>query len=71
MKLTDSIKRKRYIVEAIPDIEFLTSIGIDKGIEFIMETRQPLGGPVVIKIGSRNVAIGKDIAREIEIREVV
>lgn len=61
----------KYQVNDIPDIELLHSLGVYRGAKMTLKEKINLGGPVVLEMGHRTVAIGKDIARQIFVREVV
>lgn len=63
-------RKKRCILESIPDEKLLQSLGIRSGVELSIVSRQPFGGPVTIKLGDRCLAISKSIAEQISIREV-
>lgn len=70
MPLYDVEKKQRYAVEKMPSLKLLNSLGMREGISVSVLTRQPLGGPVVIQIGRRSIAIAKDIAQQIEVRRL-
>ncbi|MBU5485818.1 ferrous iron transport protein A [Clostridium sp. MSJ-11] len=54
----------------IPEIPLLNSIGVRKGIRVEVVSKQPFSGPIVIKIAKRNIAIAKEIANKIKVKEV-
>ncbi|TYQ13063.1 UNVERIFIED_CONTAM: ferrous iron transport protein A [Acetivibrio alkalicellulosi] len=58
------------IIEKLPAIGLLNSLGLRKGTMISSMTIQPFGGPVVIRIGRRSVALSRDIAEKIEVRQV-
>ena len=70
MTLCKSNIKKKYRVVELPDLYLLKMLGIREGITFEVQSRQPLGGPIVVKIAKRSIAIAKDLASEIVIREV-
>lgn len=69
MKLYELGKRKRFRLGNIPTHGLLNSIGVREGKRASVVTRQPLGGPIVIEIDRRSIAIAKDIACQIEVEE--
>lgn len=71
MILTKCKKFSIYKIQALPDIHLLKVLGIRKGISLQIQSKQPLGGPIVVKIKDRNIAIAKDVARNILVKEVV
>lgn len=68
MSLYDAKMNESYIIESLPAIDLVRAMGIRKGQAVSMLSRQPFGGPVVVQIGSRCIALGKDVAREIQMR---
>lgn len=56
-----------YIVEKTPNMSILTSLGVFEGSKITKKNTYKLGGPVLILIEGREVAIGKDLAREISV----
>lgn len=70
MSLTKCKKSGQYKVVSLPDIYLLKVLGIRKGTNFTIQSKQPLGGPIVVKIGSRSIAIAKNVANEIVVEEV-
>lgn len=70
MVLAAGNKRRRYKVANLPDSQLLKALGLRKGIEFTLYTKQPFKGPVVVKVGNRYIAIDYDIARDIVVEEV-
>lgn len=69
MVLTNCKKFNSYHIEKAPEIHLLKALGVRSGINITIESKQPFGGPVVFKIGNRSIAVAKDIAREIIVRE--
>lgn len=61
---------KHYIILRVPDINLLSSIGLFRGAEILKEHTYGLGGPVSLSLSTRKIAIGKDIAKEIIVKEV-
>lgn len=48
----------------------LNSIGVREGKNVSVVTKQPLGGPIIIQVDKRSIAIAKDIACQIEVEGV-
>lgn len=58
------------MIEKLPSNHLLKSLGVREGITVSVMSRQPLGGPIVIQIGKRSIAIARDVAEQIVVREV-
>ncbi|TCK93251.1 ferrous iron transport protein A [Natranaerovirga hydrolytica] len=63
-------KKQSCIVEKMPQNDLLQAIGIREGVTLSILSRQPFGGPIVIKLNNRSVAIDKNVAQEITARLV-
>jgi len=61
---------KCYEVEQVPPAPLLSCLGICPKSVVQKKYRYSLGGPVLLQVGSREVAVGKDIASRILVREV-
>ena len=48
----------------------LRAEGLVPGVEITPERRLPMGGPVVVRIGHARVALGRDIARRVLVRDI-
>ncbi|NLW58985.1 MAG: ferrous iron transport protein A [Firmicutes bacterium] len=59
----------RYKVTAVPDVKILHSLGFYPGTVIQKEKRFRLGGPVLIRRATREIALGKDIASAIMVEE--
>lgn len=70
MSLYHGKKDRRYLIQKLPSFELLNILGIREGIEVYMETKQPLGGPVVIRVGNRSIAVAKTIAKQVQVEEL-
>jgi len=69
--LYDTSVKKQYTITQIPDIALLASLGIREGVVVELTTRYAFGGPVLLCVQEMyNVAIGKDIAKQIFVSEV-
>jgi len=59
-------------VISIPDVDLLQSLGLRTGTKVTLQTRYNLGGPVLLRVeDSFSVALGKDIATQIAVKEAV
>ncbi len=54
----------------VPSIPLLESLGVFEGAKIFKKSTFKQGGPVLVVIGSREVAIGKDYASLIEVTSV-
>ncbi|NLM03680.1 MAG: ferrous iron transport protein A [Clostridiales bacterium] len=63
-------KNKKCKIEKIPSNHLLKSLGVREGLTVSIMSKQPLGGPVIIQMGKRSLAIAKDVAEKIHIEEV-
>ncbi|MBU9713469.1 FeoA family protein [Evansella tamaricis] len=70
MKLSKCKKNCSCVIKAIPNDCPLSYLGICEGLHTKVVSRMPLGGPVLIHVGKRKVALGKEIADQILIEEV-
>ncbi len=61
---------QNYRIISTPEDMLLRALGLRKGTEFGLVTKQPFKGPLVIKIGNRNVAVCRSIAEQIMVEEV-
>ena len=57
-------------IKNLPNIKLLHSMGLREGLSLSVVTKQPFGGPIVVQIGSRCIALGKDVAEQIEISNI-
>jgi Fe2+ transport system protein FeoA len=60
---------RRYRVVSVPDVKILRSLGIFPGAVVFKKKRYRLGGPALILIATREIALGKDVARAIVVKE--
>jgi len=69
--LYEAKKKTPIQVSSIPMIGLLENIGIRVGTNMMVKNRYAFGGPVLLLVeGAYSVAIGKDIAQQIAVREV-
>ncbi|MCL2616693.1 MAG: ferrous iron transport protein A [Defluviitaleaceae bacterium] len=58
-------------VVSVPNIGLLQNLGLRVGTSILVQNRYALGGPVLLRVeDSFAVAIGKDIATQIAVKEV-
>lgn len=67
--LYTSSNEKEYIVTKMPDDALLNSFGVFNGSKITKKLTYKMGGPVMLDIKGRGIAIGKEIAMQIEVKE--
>ena len=60
-----------YTVSSVPDVKILNSLGIFPGAVVRKKKRYGLGGPVLINLATRELALGKDVATAILVEEAM
>jgi len=71
MNLYEANKMIALTVKYVPEVGLLENIGIRVGTSLKIKHRYALGGPVLLRIeDAYTVAVGKEIALEIEVVEV-
>ncbi len=70
MNLYHASKNETFMITSLPQTTLLQSMGIREFSEVHVVTRQPFGGPIVVKHKNRIIAIDKNIALNTEIRSV-
>lgn len=70
MSLNYAAKFSNYIIKKLPNVHLLKALGFREGTEFTIQSKQPLNGPIVVKVGNRCVAIDYNMAKDILIEEV-
>ena len=70
MNLSKVESNKVYKIISIPDVDMLESIGIRAGDTVIKKLTYPLGGPTIVEIDNREVAIGNKVAIRVAVEEV-
>ncbi|WP_318785080.1 FeoA family protein [Methanimicrococcus hacksteinii] len=58
-----------FVVESVPDAALLSCLGIYPKSVIRKSHCYKLGGPVILHLSSRKVAVGKDLASQIIVRE--
>lgn len=71
INLYSAQKKGVFEVVSIPGIAQLNNLGIRVGTKVHVQSRYKLGGPVLLRVEDDfTVAIGKDIATQIAVKEV-
>ena len=65
MKLSSRKINDQILIKSCPLNPFLRSMGVKEGIYCKVVSKLPVGGPVVIRIAQRDIAIDLDIAKTI------
>ena len=69
--LYEAKKDTTFQVASVPNIGLLKNLGLRVGTQVKMQSRYAFGGPVLLRVEDTfAVAIGKDIATQIAVREV-
>ena len=69
--LYEAKKHSIFQVASMPNVGLLQGMGLRVGTRVAVQNRYALGGPVLLKVESTySVAIGKDIATQIAVKEV-
>ncbi len=71
MSLYKVKKNCRCIIESLPQVPLMDSLGLRLGCAIQVQNRQPMGGPVVVKLGNRSVAVAREYAEQMTVREVL
>lgn len=58
---------KQAVIVSVPKHSLLAPLGLRKGKKVVFKGKQPWGGPIVVAIDHRNVAIARKLAQEITI----
>ena len=70
MSLYEAKKFGTFQVASVPRIQLLENMGLRVGTKVTLQNRYNLGGPVLLKVeGAYSLALGKDIAQQIAVRE--
>ena len=70
MSLYEAKERGTFQVTFIPKIKLLENMGLRAGTQITIQNRYALGGPVLLRVEEAyDLALGKDIARQIAVRE--
>ncbi len=60
---------KEYIVTKTPGVHLLDVLGIFEGSKITKKATYKNGGPVLVSVNGREIAIGRDYAMAIEVKE--
>ncbi|NLW09042.1 MAG: ferrous iron transport protein A [Firmicutes bacterium] len=53
----------------MPDVKILNSLGFYPGTVVFKKKRYRWGGPVLVNLATREIALGKDLASQILVKE--
>ncbi len=67
MNLYKLENEKQCTIKTVPTLDLLKSLGVFEGAVVTKKFTYNMGGPVLILIDNREVAIGKDLAIDIEV----
>ena len=70
MSLYKMKANNRCFIESLPNVPLMNSLGFRMGIQVEVQSRQPWGGPVVVRVGNRCIAVAREFAEQITVREV-
>ena len=70
INLYEAKKSSSFQVVSVPQIQLLENMGLRNGTQITIQNRYALGGPVLLRVeGAYDLALGKDIAQQIAVRE--
>ena len=70
MSLYEAAKKGIFLVAAVPAIPLLENMGLRPGARVAVKERYALGGPALVRVeGACDLALGKDIAEQIAVKE--
>ena len=70
INLYEAGKNNDFTVVSVPTVGLLENLGIRIGTKIVLENRYAFGGPVLLRVeNTYSVAVGKDIAKQIEVQE--
>jgi len=71
LNLYQAEKNRVFQVISAPNIHLLENLGVRHGTRIVVQSRYSLGGPVLLRVENAfTVAVGKDIAIQIKVKEV-
>ena len=72
LSLYKAKKRGTFQVASVPQIQLLENMGLRAGTRITVQNRYGLDGPVLLRVeDSYNIALGKDIAQQISVKEAI
>lgn len=57
-------------IAGLPEHCLLAPLGLRRGKQLQVIVRQPLGGPIIVEVGGRQIAISRRIAGQIKIKGI-
>ena len=70
ISLYEAKKSDTFQVAYVPQIGLLEGLGLRIGTKVTVQNRYAFGGPVLLRVeGAYSIALGKDIAQQIAVRE--
>ncbi len=70
MHLYAGKKHQKYILNDCPNDQLLFAMGIRNGLTVSVVAKQPIGGPIIIRVKNREIAIDKALACHITAKAV-
>lgn len=65
-------KMGTFQVVSVPELGLLENLGLRAGTQITLQNRYIWGGPVLLRVeGAYSIALGKDIAKQITVQEVI
>ncbi|MCL2019540.1 MAG: ferrous iron transport protein A [Oscillospiraceae bacterium] len=69
--LYNADRKRKFSIISTPKISLLENLGIREGTTVSVQSRHPWGGPVLLRVeDAYSLAVDKDVAKQIEVREV-
>ena len=62
MHLYAGKKHEQYLLNECPNDSLLKAMGVRAGLKVSVVSKQPMGGPIVIRIKKRDIALDKSLA---------
>ena len=69
-KLNELQPGQQGVIRSVPEHSLLAPLGLRKGKNVKILIRQPFGGPMIVKIAEREVALSLELAKKIEVAGV-
>jgi ferrous iron transport protein A len=69
MTMTTFTRNRLGKILTTPDSTLLKVLGVREGKNFTLKVMQPFGGPVIVEIDNRKIAISRAIADDIAVVE--
>ena len=67
LTMEQMMKGQEAMVDFIPEEALLPSLGIRRGKKVKMRAFSSFGGPLIVAVGGRNIAIGRSLASQIKL----